>query len=95
MQPHKFNELPQDVAQCITRLHHRMQQWRKDNPTAEVQIFHRGDDKLVVICKVRDAMKLGFMHVNAPGWEMIKAMCAPEKQEPTYNMVRLAIELNV
>lgn len=90
-----LNDMPADVAACITRLHHRMQAWRTANPKADVVIFWREQEGLVVIATIRSAIKLGFCHVNQPGWDMLRAMCEPEKDEPTMNMVKLAIELNV
>ena len=90
-----FEGMPANQQEAILRLHHRMQAWRTKHPKADVTIFWRDQEHVIVIAVIRDAIRAGLVHVNQNGWDMIRAMCEPEEHEPTLNMVRTAIELKV
>lgn len=70
-----------------------MTKWRKANPTTPVTISFHIPEKVVIITTIRGALSLGLCRVNKHGYEMIKAMCEPEDDEPTISMVREAIEM--
>lgn len=90
-----LDNMPDEIKPVVTRMHHRMQSWRTENPKVEATIFWRTppDGTVMIISTIRMAIQLGFVHVNQSGYDMIRAMCEPEQHEPTLNMVRAAIEL--
>jgi|SRR5262245_12897391 len=81
---------------AINRMHARMLTWRQGHKTLEVLIHWRDipikGHKTYVVATIRDALQIGLVTVNEPGYEMLKAMCEPEEDEPTLQMVRQAIE---
>ena len=69
----------------------RMSDWRKANPDKTVMIsFHK---EMVIIGTMRQALEARLIQVNEHGYDMIKTMCEPEKEEPTVIMFRLAMEM--
>lgn len=79
-----------DYDKAIDRMKQRMDQWRKDNPTVTAEVIFNG--KVFVIGGIQDALLLHLVKVNKGGYEMLKFMCEPERNEPTVTMVRFVIE---
>jgi len=75
---------------AINRMRKRMAKWRKDNPTKTASIQFRSD--VVVIGTAWGAYQAGILLADKGGYELLKAMCEPEKHEPTYMMVKAVLE---
>jgi len=85
---------PEEYERDIKMMWCRMQDWRSKNPKSEVRVIFKSTPKMIVVAPIRTALQLGLVQVNEHGYEMLRAMCEPMKDQPTMAMVELAINLN-
>lgn len=82
--------IPQYEA-TVRKMHERMQAWRKANPDVTAIVQFLGTDNVIIVSPIHPALVLGLVKVNEHGYRMIRAMCEPEPDEPTIEMVKKAI----
>jgi len=83
-----------EYAAEVARIAEVARQWVADNPHKKVEIVWRTSDKVQVIGLFADAIKMGFVKVNADGMELLKAMGVDPANynEPSVIMVRTALD---